>query len=454
MYYPKTPPRDRYATLADARDRLALSNPATGAQATSPYQTALSYVQQSRNDLAIPILEKLLGETPRDLKARNLLGIALLNSGRREEAAAQFRRAWELDASFYPALKNLAIAELALARRTEAREHFQQVLKLAPDDAVTHLNLAEIDFAAQRYADALAHNKRCGGLYLKDKEVALRVLRAAVESRNPAAAEGMAAQMDKAPEALRLLARSCEHAGDTQRAYDTLREASRIDPGDESVYLDLMSLCVEHRTWDLALQVAEAALDRLPKSFRVRIQRGAVFALMSEMDKAEREFAEAARLAPDEVVPAVSLALARVQLDRVPEALAGLRACRGAHPKDYLTARILGETLAQGGEETEAIQALEDAARLGPREAAPRLLLGKLLARRGELAGAAREMEAALKLQPGDTSAQYQLATIYRKSGDLKRADELFEKVGNARAEDPQNTAGRNLLEVIRQSGR
>src|SRR5437763_479638 len=92
--------------------------PYAAAQTPSSYQSAATYVQQSRNDLAIPILQKLLAGSPRDLKARNLLGIALLNLGRREEAAAQFRRTCEIDATFYPALKNLALAELALGRRT------------------------------------------------------------------------------------------------------------------------------------------------------------------------------------------------------------------------------------------------------------------------------------------------------------------------------------------------
>src|SRR5436853_6959050 len=84
------------------------------AQGSSPYQSAVTHVQQGRNDLAIPILNQLVASSPRDLKARNLLGIALLNSGRREDAAAQFRSAVAIDATFYPALKNPAIAELAL----------------------------------------------------------------------------------------------------------------------------------------------------------------------------------------------------------------------------------------------------------------------------------------------------------------------------------------------------
>ena len=423
-------------------------------QAPSPYQTATSYVQQSRNDLAIPILQKLLASTPGDLRARNLLGIALMNSGRREEAAVQFRRAWELDATFYPALKNLALAELALGRRADSRAHFEQVLKLKPDDAASHLNLAEMDFADHRYTAAVSHYQRTGGLLLKDAQTALRAMRAGIAGGNPAASIEIGTQLGESVEVLRLLAQAYEQSGDTQRAYDALRNASRLSPTDESIYLDLMALCVEHQTWDLAIQVAEAALSRLPQSFRIQVERGAVYALKGDVEAAERDFAKAVQLAPREVMPRVSLALAQVQLNRIPEAIAGLRACRAEHPKDYVVNWILGETLSQTEQANDAIPFLAEAARLGPRESAPRVLLGKLYARRGDLQAAARELEAALKIQPDDVTAQYQLATVYRKSGNLKRADELFEKVGNARTDSPADDAKRTLQEVIRRSGR
>jgi tetratricopeptide (TPR) repeat protein len=428
--------------------------PQIPAQTRSPYDSAAAYVQQSRNELAIPILQKLVAGSPQDLKARNLLGIALLNLGRREQAAAQFRRAWEIDTTFYPALKNLALAELALGRRTESRAHFEQVLKLKQDDPVAHLNLAEMDYADHRYLAALAHYQRSGGLFLKDRPATLRAMRAAIAGGNPKAAIEIGEPLGQSVEVLRVLAEAYEQAGDTQRAYDALRIASRVNPDDEAVYLDLMALCVEHQTWDLAIQVSDAALGRVPQSFRVRVQRGAVFALKGEVETAEREFAEAARIAPHEVAPQVSLALARVQLNRVPEAIAGLRACRAEHPKDYVVNWILGETLSQAEDSGEALPLLEEAVRLAPREAAPRVLLGKLLAKRGELKRAALELEAAVKLQPDDVSAQYVLATIYRKAGNLKRADELFEKVGNARIDSPEDTAKRSMREVTRRSGR
>src|ERR1035438_4658076 len=87
---------------------------AARSQPQPAYTEAVAYVQQGRYDLAIPLIEKILASSPRDLKARNLLGIALLNSGRKAEAGVQFQKALEIDPGFRPALKNLAVTEMEL----------------------------------------------------------------------------------------------------------------------------------------------------------------------------------------------------------------------------------------------------------------------------------------------------------------------------------------------------
>src|SRR5262249_25987255 len=138
------------------------------AMAQSPYQTALADVQQRRNERAIPVLEKLLAASPNDLKARNLLGIALLNSGRRDEGAVQFRKAIAVDPAFYQALKNLALIELAQHKRADARTHLEQVLKSAPNDVAVHFNLGELDYGDKRYAQAAMHYERSIPLVVKD----------------------------------------------------------------------------------------------------------------------------------------------------------------------------------------------------------------------------------------------------------------------------------------------
>src|SRR5580704_5669259 len=107
---------------------IGLDNlPPVWPQSPSGYPAAVESVRQGRADLAIPMLEQILATSPNDLKARNLLGIALLNSGRKEEAGAQFRKALQADPGFLPALKNLAVNEMALGQQGEAKAHFERL---------------------------------------------------------------------------------------------------------------------------------------------------------------------------------------------------------------------------------------------------------------------------------------------------------------------------------------
>jgi tetratricopeptide (TPR) repeat protein len=153
------------------------------------YSTAVTYVQEGRASQAIPLLERILSVSPGDLKARNLLGIALLNTGGKEEAATQFKKALQIDPAFQPALKNLAVAEIALGRQQEAKLHFTQVLKAVPNDPVAHLYLGEINFAEHQYAEAVTHYLQSGGMYFKDPAVILHAGKSALESNQPQAAE-------------------------------------------------------------------------------------------------------------------------------------------------------------------------------------------------------------------------------------------------------------------------
>src|SRR5260370_34219775 len=112
----------------------------------SQYPAAVDFVQRGQFDRALPILEQILERSPNDLKARNLMGIALSGAGRGAEAADQFKKVLEQAPDFVPALKNLGINELRLGRTRDAALHLKQALKLAPADSACNWGLAEIAF--------------------------------------------------------------------------------------------------------------------------------------------------------------------------------------------------------------------------------------------------------------------------------------------------------------------
>jgi len=122
--------------------------------ARSPYDCALFYVKGQNFQAAIHLLTIELQQSPRNLNALNLLGIALTASGHPEQGNLRFRQALAINPHFYPARKNLAINEFDMKHLTEAEVQLSRVLKDAPRDEITHLYLGEISFARNDFGTA------------------------------------------------------------------------------------------------------------------------------------------------------------------------------------------------------------------------------------------------------------------------------------------------------------
>ena len=148
----------------------------------SAYACALAHVEKQQFAEAIPYLERQLASAPRDLKALNLLGIALTGAGRKDAANDRFRRALAVDPRFYPALKNLAINEYDAGRLDEARRHLEQALELVPRDEIANLYLGEIHYAAKRTREALAHYEQSGERYTQDPRFTLHYARVLLDA--------------------------------------------------------------------------------------------------------------------------------------------------------------------------------------------------------------------------------------------------------------------------------
>jgi tetratricopeptide (TPR) repeat protein len=235
-------------------------------QPASDYSTAASYVKSSQPAAAIPLLERTLAATPGDLKARNLLGIALLNSGRGEDAAIQFKEALRVDPNFQPALKNLGVDEMALGRRAEARRTFDRLLKLAPADPVGHLYMGEISFAESRYAEALSHYRQSGDLHLKDPPVVMHFARSAIESKQYAAAEQALEHLPAGAAQLHFEA-GLLLAG-AQR-FETAARQFLLAPGYPDRYQAGFNLALVYfraRNYQAAIQTAEPLVRDYPKA--------------------------------------------------------------------------------------------------------------------------------------------------------------------------------------------
>ena len=132
------------------------------------YEEGAARLRAGEFGAAIAILEPLAVQSPAEVRVLNLLGIALSGAGRREEATLPFLQALKINPHFLPALKNLALNELAMGRMVQARRHFEAVLLAVPGDGAAQLGMGQLEYAEKHFARAVVRYERSAGLYLKD----------------------------------------------------------------------------------------------------------------------------------------------------------------------------------------------------------------------------------------------------------------------------------------------
>jgi protein O-GlcNAc transferase len=92
--------------------------------------------------------------------ARNVLGVALINQSRSEEALAAFRAALDIDPEHVEANNNAANVLAALGRREEAVGYLERALARNPALADGHLNLGLLLQSLGRHEEAIASYRR------------------------------------------------------------------------------------------------------------------------------------------------------------------------------------------------------------------------------------------------------------------------------------------------------
>jgi tetratricopeptide (TPR) repeat protein len=419
---------------------------------------AASEMTLKQYDSAKEHFEQLLGVAPGDAIANAGLGeIAFIHSNF-TEAVQHFERSGALYRRDPRLVIEYAKANLELNQAAKATD----ALASLPDDADGSLHFEagtllasakQYDSAARQFELALPTypDKYSAGFNLVLARVNAKKYREAIDAGQKLVSNGK-----RTAELYNLLAEAYEKSGETKQAYDSLRTATQLQPSDETNYVDLVTLCIEHRNYDLAGEIAGIGLGRIPASERLHLEFGVVLAMKAQLEEAKKEFEAAAALAPDRSLPHVALALVSMQMNRSDDAVRQLRVRVRQVPDDYLALWFLGEALNRSGivpgspGQKEAVEAVRRSVQLDSNISQSQELLGKLLARDGRFAEATTHLERAVTLEPGNVSALYQLAQVYNRKGDTSRAKELFAKVSKMKADDRENFTSRGLQQILR----
>ena len=274
------------------------------------FDSAVELERAGRHAEAVAEWGRALAIDGENTKARNNLGMALLNAGASGEAVAQFRKAVDLNPAFLEAHNNLGVALGQLGRFDEAIAHFKLVVEANPEVPQALANLGAALVAAGRAGEAIPYLER-------------------LVQANPRSAD-VHETLGRALTAVRRWGEASAH----------FRQAVAMDPRRADARFDLGgALFAQGKTGD-ALAEWREGLKLEPENIAVLSQ--AAWTLATSADPAVRNGAEAVALGERAMKitrgrePAVfdALAAAYAEAGRFPEAVktaqAGVAACTPA----------------------------------------------------------------------------------------------------------------------------
>jgi protein O-mannosyl-transferase len=213
---------------------------------------------------AITLNHDTLAKNPDCWLAHNNLGVALIDSGRVQDAIKHFEEALRLRPNFPEAENNLGHALLVLGNASPAMEHFQLAIRLKPDYAEAHDNLGNLyqrsgrlDDAIQEYETALKTNPNSFGAH-NNLGIVLRAtgrIHAAIDHCQQA----VRLQPDS-PEACNNYGNALLTAGQAQDAIEQYQHSLRMRPKYLEADLNLAIAYARIRNVENAEASAQAAL--------------------------------------------------------------------------------------------------------------------------------------------------------------------------------------------------
>jgi tetratricopeptide (TPR) repeat protein len=235
--------------------------------------------------------QRAVGLLPGSSEDWSQLGIILAKQQKYEDAAAAFRRAFQLNPEEVWALQNLAQALNDLGRQDEAIREYQHALSIKPRFGLAWLGLGQIYEKMGRKAEA----EDC--------------YRKALVNRINRAAE------------LKSLARFCESRGWTEAAATNYEDAIKLDPSDAGLYLSAgQNLAALGRHAEAEKHYLEAA-KLSPDSVQAHFLYGMELGRDGKAADAAGQFREAVRIMPDLPEARLNLGISLVDAGNYPEAL-------------------------------------------------------------------------------------------------------------------------------------
>lgn len=345
-----------------------------------------------------------------------LSGTVQASLSRSEEAADSFRKALERKEDDIPARLGLADALAAAGKTSEARGLYEKLTAQHPELAAAwysagraYASEGNLERAAELYNEACERYPRYGAAHYALALAYRRLGRTAEADAHLAAYEkdktGTPPREDPLLAAVRSMnrgvlpilakAKTAAATGRLQEALELHRQALAIDPQQEQIHINLISL----------------------------------YGRLGQFDNAERHFQTAVEQNPNRDEAHYNYAVLLTAMKRLPDAMEAYRTTLRLNPQHAEAHNNLGYLLAQQRNYEEALSHINKALESRPNYPQAHFNAATILMQRGKTQDAIRHLEAAIR--PEDPNApRYMeaLSALYRRAGDQARAMEYAQR--------------------------
>jgi tetratricopeptide (TPR) repeat protein len=443
-------------------------------------------------DQALMLLQPAIKESPQNAKLWTMQALALSGKGNRKEARFAYQKALKISPEFLPAIEGAAQLEYD-AGSQEAVPLLKHLLRLRPNDPTSEGMLAVLAYkrgdcvqaveyftasgpllnsqpaAREEYGtcllklnrpnDAILVYQQAVALNPEDSDTRRQLATIQVMSEQPKEAlVTLAPLLEKdAPdvETLELAASAYEADGNTPLAVTTLRQAIVRDPHNVDLYIDFAALSMDHRSYQVGIDMVNVGLQAEPKSAPLYMARGVLSVQLAKYEEAENDFDRADQLAPNQGIGSVARSLEQSEANDLDRALATVRSKLATKPNDpnllYLQADILTKMGQEPGSENFqiAVRSARKAVALQPTLAAARDVLAKLYLQAGQTRAAIDQCRESLKADPKDQTALYRLIQALRKAGETREIPDLLKRLAELRAESTKEEREHNRYKLV-----
>jgi tetratricopeptide (TPR) repeat protein len=379
--------------------RLATMSEKSGTLPRLALAQGTLYLQKNDRETAEQVYRTALTHNPKSWELHLALGDLYLS--RRDNARAG--QAYETAATLAPAA---SLAPLRLAqfqqrsgKAEEARQTLEKVVRQTPRFTPARQGLAELAFAAKDYPSCRSQLEQILKENPSDVAAFLLLQRTKLNQGEVDEAiqgyERLIARHPQATQAHYLLALACLQKGDHPRASSELEKAIALDPENGEATALLAELQIRSGQADRAIQALTSHLKQHPETLPARLLLASAWSAKKDLPRAEQVY----------------------------------RQLLATHPAAPRIHYLLGQNLAQQGNESGARAAFEDALRLEPDFAEAVEQLATLEAtRQKSWDGAIARIEAQISKVPGSAALHYLLGATCLRKGDPTAAATALQK--------------------------